>query len=137
MERIETTREAFADGRIIELRQAADGDGIEEASVDEPFTQATEVRGCVFYQGLERCFSRGEVSGGIESDPFDVLESAAIAEENAEAAGLVASGGIGMDGEGRGKWIPGSGLWRLASASECGGDALEDIGLEGWGVGQG
>ena len=87
--------ELHTDRRIIETRQAARGDRIQELLAQQLLAQPPQVGRAVVNEGLQRGFAGAEIGGLIECNFFHRLERAAVAEEQAQVAGLGAETSVG------------------------------------------
>ena len=89
------TRELLADGRVAELREAAHGDGVEEARAEQLLANLPQVGRFVLDERLQRGFARGQVGLPVERDVLHFVQRSAIAEDDAQLTHAVADGWIG------------------------------------------
>jgi len=133
VEGAEPVEDAVGDGGVVELAETLEGDGVEEAGVEEIFAEFAEVVGLLLDKGAECAFAEVEGIVATEGEGADLAEGAAIAEEDVEGANVFFEFGVGF-GEG----FPGGWFGDLVGGGEGFDHAAEEVGLGfGWGGGVG
>src|SRR2546425_928571 len=126
-----------ADRRIIETRQAARGDRIQELLANQLLAKPPQVGRADIDEGLQRGFAGAEIGALVARDLLQRVERAAITKEHAEVAQAVAQRSVVRVSKLLCERVPRSGFRGLAPAGETIRHAVQDVRLHSDGLGGG
>ena len=125
-----TLGDLFAERRVVELRESAQGHGIQETFAQHLFADRAQVGRTILDQRAQGSLARVELGLGVEDEALDFVESAAVAEDDVEFADTRREGGRSVGECGGGESVPRGGLGGAAPTAQTIREAVEDVGLK-------